>query len=169
MQKYIAITKLKFLILSFLLSGIIFSGYSNSFQPGDSILNTHRTLTAEELIRGERLFYGLVYPDNRAVNCAACHNTRVSDTLNWNPDAVEISKKYLDKTAAELSRVLLKPSGEKMREVHKDIQMSPEDIVMVKGYMDELAHMGLKRNKPVIQICSYSSLLPFCCCFLLLI
>ncbi|MBI5009093.1 MAG: hypothetical protein HZB98_05480, partial [Bacteroidia bacterium] len=64
---------------------------------------------AEELIRGERLFYGLVYKDNKTASCASCHNTIVSDELNWNPDAIEISRKYAGKSAGELGRVLLKP------------------------------------------------------------
>ena len=60
-------------------------------QPDDSVRNKQRTLSAEELIRGERLFYGLAYLENKSINCAGCHNTRFSDTLNWNPDALEIS------------------------------------------------------------------------------
>ena len=57
----------------------------------DSVLFNKRNFKAEELIRGERLFYGLAYLKNVSVNCAACHNTSVTDTLNWNPDAIEIS------------------------------------------------------------------------------
>ncbi|MFW5821692.1 MAG: hypothetical protein ACOCWA_10395, partial [Bacteroidota bacterium] len=53
-------------------------------------------LSAEYTIRGERLFYGLVYQGEKSVNCAGCHNVRLnlSDTVNWNPDAYEISLKY---------------------------------------------------------------------------
>jgi hypothetical protein len=45
---------------------------------------------------------------------------------------------------------LLKPVGKKMAEVHKDIKLSPEDVIMIKGYMDRLVDSGLKQNKPVI-------------------
>jgi hypothetical protein len=116
----------------------------------DSILDVHRTLKAEELIRGERIFYGLAYGKSESVDCSSCHNTRESDSLNWNPDAYQISIKYLDKTARDLSRALLSPTGEKMAEVHKGVHLSPEDIVMVKGYMDEFTGIGIKPNKPVI-------------------
>jgi hypothetical protein len=116
----------------------------------DSILYKQRIFKAEELVRGERLFYGLVYLNNESVNCAECHNTRVADTLNWNPDALEISKKYLNKSARDLSRVLLKPVGEKMSQVHKNIHLTPEDIVLVKAYMDKFTVIGLKPDKPVI-------------------
>ncbi len=67
----------------------------------DSVLSRPRTYRAEELTRGERLFYGLAYPKDRAISCVSCHNTRQLDTLNWNPDALEISVKYLNKNAAE--------------------------------------------------------------------
>jgi hypothetical protein len=116
----------------------------------DSVLYKKRTFNAEELIRGERLFYGLAYLKNESVNCAGCHNTLVSDTLNWSPDALEISKKYLNKNARDLSRVLLKPVGQKMAQVHKEIALTPEDIVLVKAYMDKFADIGLKQSKPVI-------------------
>jgi cytochrome c553 len=116
----------------------------------DSVLYAQRIFKPEELIRGERLFYGLAYLKNESVNCADCHNTRVTDTLNWNPDALEISKKYLHKSARDLSRVLLKPVGQKMSQVHKGIHLTPEDIVLVKAYMDKYVEIGLKQNKPVI-------------------
>jgi hypothetical protein len=119
-------------------------------QSPDSLLDIQRNLKAEELVRGERLFYGLAYPKDQSVNCAVCHNTSVTDTLNWNPDASEISNKYLHKSARDLSNVLLKPVGLKMAQVHKNINLTPEDIVLVKAYMDKFVNIGLRPNKPVI-------------------
>lgn len=133
-------------------------------QNPDSIFNVKRTITAEDLIRGERLFFGLIYLDNKAVDCANCHNVRVSDTLNWNPDAAEISSKYRDKSAKDLSIVLLKPVGKKLAEVHKDFILSPEDIIMIKAYMDRVLVSGIKQNKPVI-----TNLLLFIIAFVLLL
>ncbi len=105
---------------------------------------------SEELIRGQRLFYGLVYPDNKAMNCAACHNTAVTDTLNWNPDAVEISGKYKNKSVDDLTEILLSPTGKKMAQVHRDFRFTPEEIMLIKGYMDELAGTGLTQRKPPV-------------------
>jgi cytochrome c553 len=121
-----------------------------SVPPADSVLDRQKNFKAEELIRGERLFYGLAYLKNESVNCAGCHNTRVSDTLNWSPDALEISYKYLNKSARDLSRVILKPVGKKMTEAHKGIHLTPEDIVLVKAYMDKFVNIGLKPDKPVV-------------------
>ena len=140
----------RYSLLTLLFSYAFLSCYSNLTQASDSSLNIKDTINAEQLIRGERLFYGLVYLENKTINCAGCHNTRFSDTLNWNPDAIEISQKYLDKSVNDLSRVLLKPSGEKMAQAHKGFQFTPEDVTLIKAYMDKLTVIGLKQNKPVI-------------------
>jgi cytochrome c553 len=116
----------------------------------DSAIYKRTNFSTEELIRGERLFFGLVYLGDKSVNCASCHNTNVSDTLNWNPDALEISIKYLAKSSKDLSRVLLKPVGPKMKLVHKGFQLTAEDIVLIKAYMNKFVTIGLKQNKPVI-------------------
>ncbi|MGD0753992.1 MAG: cytochrome c3 family protein [Bacteroidales bacterium] len=166
MNSYSPTGKFKYLLTVIFLSSFVAPGYSILFkltdtvkiqvkdtikqQVSDSGLYKLRTFKAEDLIRGERLFYGLAYLKNESVNCAGCHNTSVTDTLNWNPDALEISKKYLHKSAHDLSRVLLKPLGQKMAQVHKDIHLTPEDIVLVKAYMDKFVDIGLKQNKPVI-------------------
>jgi cytochrome c553 len=150
MRKYFPINIFKYLLFTLILLFTQISVHSAIFQEEDSLIYRHNTLNAEELIRGERLFFGLVYMGNKSLNCASCHNTRESDTLNWNPDAVEISLKYKDKSAEDLSKVLLKPVGQKMSQVHSGFQISPEDIVMIKAYMDQLADIGLIKNKPVI-------------------
>ena len=88
--------RFKYLLLVFFLSAFSVSARSNIIQAEDTVFNKSRVFKAEELIRGERLFYGLVYQANKSVNCAGCHNTKVVDELNWNPDALEISNKYLE-------------------------------------------------------------------------
>lgn len=86
------------------------------------------------------------------MNCASCHNTsaETSDTMNWNPDALEISLKYLRKSPEDLSKVLLKPTGKKMAAAHARFQLSPEEVILLKGYMDNLTETGLKKEKPII-------------------
>ena len=48
----------------------------------------------EGLMRGERLFYGLIDDKFEERACADCHNTVEIDTFNWNPNAWEIAHKY---------------------------------------------------------------------------
>ena len=150
MCNFLDIKKVKYLLAVLFLTFVIIPVRANIIQDADSVFTKDRTLKAEDLIRGERLFFGLVYLENKSVNCAACHNVRESDTLNWNPDALEISKKYQSKSAGDLNTVLLKPAGKKLAEVHKEFKLSPEDVIMIKGYMDRLVDSGLKQNKPVI-------------------
>ncbi len=142
----------RYLFITTFLLFVIIPSYSSTIQPQDSIINSQRASASEDLIRGERLFNGLVYRENKAMNCVSCHNTitSVSDTINWNPDAVEISRKYLSKSVADLSNILLSPSGQKMAQVHKDFQLTPEEIMLIKAYMDTLPEIGLKQNRPVI-------------------
>jgi cytochrome c553 len=150
MYKFLKIKKIIQVILPVFLSIIVIPSYSNTIQPKDSVVVKPEPLNAESLIRGERLFYGLVYQDSKSINCAGCHNTRESDTLNWNPDALEISKKYFGKSTADLSRVLLKPAGQKLQQVHKGFQLTNEDILLIKAYMDKFVTIGLKKNNPVV-------------------
>lgn len=147
MDKKIFIKSL-FLIILFplLLSANILASEEPGENEGD-----HHGIGAEQLIRGERLFFGLVYQGEKSINCAACHNTRFSDTINWNPDAFEISVKYASLSAEDLGSVLLKPRGMKLSEVHKDFDLTEEDITMIKAYMDVIAENGLVQPKPVIN------------------
>jgi hypothetical protein len=134
---------------------VIFSMFSpmtfSSSNAEDDHVAGDSKLSAEEIIRGERLFYGLIDKGKGAVNCAGCHNTVYIDSFNWNPDAHEIAIKYLHKSADDLSRALLNPGGQKMAEVHEKTDLSEEDIIMIKGFMDELAVRGLIPPKPVIN------------------
>jgi hypothetical protein len=137
--------------LTLLLSSVFIPSFADKIQSGDSLNKSVLLSESEQLIRGERLFYGLVYTENKQMNCAGCHNTRFSDTLNWNPDAVEISEKYLAKNINDLQKVLLKPTGEKMAQVHSGFTLTPEDVGEIKVYMDRLTTAGLKQSKPVIS------------------
>ena len=122
------------------------------------------SLTASELIRGERLFYGLVYTKLKSVNCASCHYTTETDTINWNPSAYDISLKYQSKTVANLKSVLLKPRGNKMAQVHSGFDLSDADIVMLKSYMDGFVKSGMKEAKPI-----FTSLILFVFAIILII
>lgn len=135
-------------IISFLfLLSFVIPLQANPVQPQDSASRKPGIFSDEEIIRGERLFHGLVYLENKAMNCSGCHNIRYSDTLNWNPDAIEISRKYLHLSADDLGKVLLSPSGKKMAQVHNGFKLSTEEVTLIKAYMDELSHEELVPRK----------------------
>lgn len=143
-RSYISVLFISFLFISNLFS---------AEQPDSHHDSDSHKMTAEEIVRGERLFYGLVYMGDKSVSCASCHNVRFnnSDSINWNPDAYEISKKYASLEASELESVLLNPRGTRLSQVHENIDLSPEDIAMIKSYMDTVAEKGLIMPKPVIN------------------
>lgn len=139
-------------ILSIILFFILINPSLSAFSiQQDSTLD--RELSHEDLVRGQRLFHGLVYRDRPQMNCSGCHSTFTAIhfyTVNWNPDALDISLKYADRSADDLSRVLLKPAGEKMSQAHAGFNLTPEEIMLIKGFMDRFPETGLKDKKPVI-------------------
>ncbi|HYW94835.1 MAG TPA: hypothetical protein VE870_04555, partial [Bacteroidales bacterium] len=134
-------------LISFLPQGSLY-GQAETKDSLDVMLDN---LKPAELTRGERLFYGLVYNDDKSVNCAGCHNTVFVDTFNWNPSAEDIALKYKDRPVKDLVRVLLKPRGKKLSETHNSIDLTPEDIVMIKGFMDDFSKEGITAPKPVFN------------------
>ncbi|HEX3009488.1 MAG TPA: hypothetical protein VHO90_17920, partial [Bacteroidales bacterium] len=78
----------------------------------------------------------------KVVNCASCHNLGQLDTLNWNPSAVDISKKYQHKDFASFKAVLMQPSGKVMGKVHENIDLTDQQLHQIKSYMDEIAVRG---------------------------
>ena len=71
MCNFLNIKKVKYLLAVLFLTFVIIPVRANIIQDADSVFNKDRTLKAEDLIRGERLFFGLVYLENKSVNCAS--------------------------------------------------------------------------------------------------
>ena len=59
--------------------------------PSARKVNMIPVIASEGLMRGERLFYGLIDGKFESKACADCHNTIEIDTFNWNPNAWEIA------------------------------------------------------------------------------
>ena len=66
---------------------------------------------SEDLMRGQRLFHGLVDGKFEAQACADCHNTVEIDTFNWNPNAWEIAHQYKSRSIEDFTKAVLNPSG----------------------------------------------------------
>jgi len=98
--------------------------------------------------QGERYFKGLLPKASKSPSCVSCHYYKTSDTINWNPAALEISKIYFEKTAEDLEEVLLSPFGKVMSVAHANIDVPQDQIVYVKAYMDSLAEKGVPKEKP---------------------
>jgi len=105
----------------------------------------------EGLMRGERLFYGLIDGKFDSKACADCHNTIEIDTFNWNPNAWEIAMQYRDKSQAEFEQAVLNPQGVTMGEMHKTFSLNESDVDLIKMFLDDFAEKGLQKQKPVIN------------------
>ncbi|WP_319499766.1 cytochrome c3 family protein [uncultured Draconibacterium sp.] len=102
----------------------------------------------EDVKRGERFFKGLLPFDREYSSCVSCHNLNRVDTLNWNPSAMDIAIKYVDKDFESFQASVMNPVGIKMEASHVNFDISEEDLKTVKVYLDNLAHTGVPPAKP---------------------
>lgn len=104
----------------------------------------------ENLSRGERFFKGLLPVHRKFKACETCHNIQHSDTLNWNPSAMDIALKYKGKDFAAFQAAVMQPNGIKMAQVHKDFEIEANDLKTVKIYLDNLATTGPPSVGPTV-------------------
>lgn len=94
----------------------------------------------DEYLRGERLFYGLIPLEaGGSFNCTECHNTVISDTLNWNPSAFDLAKAFMEPKGMNIYQVMGQPVSSKMEEAHKGIKMSEQEVYYVAAYLSHLS------------------------------
>ena len=105
----------------------------------------------DEITRGERFFKGLLPFERKGPSCVSCHNIKQLDTLNWNPSAMDIAKKYATKDVAALQQVVFQPVGKKMEASHQKFDLQEDDLKYVKSYLDDLAANGHPVTKPSID------------------
>ncbi|HEC43991.1 MAG TPA: hypothetical protein ENI20_14305 [Bacteroides sp.] len=105
----------------------------------------------ENLKLGSRLFFGLTGSSDSPVNCASCHNTKALDTLNWNPSAVEIAFSAAGLDSAAYANMLLFPVGKRLSEAHAGIELTAQEILLIRQYLAELGPKGLVAQKPDIR------------------
>jgi len=107
--------------------------------------------TTEGLMRGERLFYGLIDGKFTSKVCADCHNTVEIDTFNWNPNAWEIAHKFKDKSLEEFQKAVLNPTSKTMSVMHQTFNLNESDVALIKLFLDDFEEHGLEKKKPVIN------------------
>ena len=83
--------------------------------------------------------------------CVSCHNLKQTDTLNWNPSAMDIALKYASMDTAAFKNAVMEPSGKVMSASHQNFDISDEDLLYVKAYLDHLAIKGPSPEKPSIN------------------
>lgn len=102
----------------------------------------------DEVKRGERFFKGLLPFDRKGESCVSCHLLKQVDTLNWNPSAMDIARKFADMDFALFQAAVMQPSGKKMEASHQNFNLKEEDLHALKVYLDNLSHTGTAPLKP---------------------
>ncbi|MFH0757171.1 MAG: cytochrome c3 family protein [Bacteroidota bacterium] len=105
----------------------------------------------EALMRGERLFYGLIKGKFESLACADCHNTVEIDTFNWNPNAWEIAHRYKMESVETFQKAVLTPGSMTMSAMHSTFQLTEGDVELIKMFLDDFEGHGLEKEKPVIN------------------
>ena len=107
--------------------------------------------SVEGLMRGERLFYGLIDGKFESKACADCHNTVEIDTFNWNPNAWEIAHQYKERSLEEFTKAVLNPSSKTMSTMHQTFNLDAGDVELIKLFLDDFEEHGLTKRKPIIN------------------
>ncbi|MDD2306243.1 MAG: cytochrome c3 family protein [Prolixibacteraceae bacterium] len=131
----------------FLFSGSLVNAQSSD-EEEDSATEIH---SHNDIQRGERFFKGLLPKDRKFESCESCHILSKSDTMNWNPSAMDIATKYAGKDFADFQSAVMQPNGTKMEASHKDFKIEDEDLKKVKLYLDELAKTGPPAAGPTVN------------------
>lgn len=136
------------LFLSFFLSFGIPLIANSSEEEIEEAIDNHAN---EDIKRGERFFKGLLPTKREFESCVSCHNLYHSDTLNWNPSAMDIAVKFAGKDFAEFQTAVMQPTGIKVEASHKDFKIEEEDLKKVKLYLDDFALTGPPSAGPTIN------------------
>ncbi|HOI88580.1 MAG TPA: c-type cytochrome [Lentimicrobium sp.] len=95
--------------------------------------------TEKEIMRGERMFYGLIPLENGGTTaCNSCHVTQKTDTLNWNPSAHELAKSFMEEDGMDLYASLADPQSAAMQKAHGEYKLSGEEMYYIAAYFSNL-------------------------------
>ena len=102
----------------------------------------------DEILRGERLFSGVIpFEKGSTISCVSCHAIVATDTLNFNPSAVDLAKAWQEPNGTNLYQVLSNPTSAKMTEVHKGLQLSDKEIYDISAFLSKVGKDGMTWEK----------------------
>lgn len=102
----------------------------------------------DDILRGERLFSGAIpFEKGTTLNCVSCHAIIATDSLNFNPSAVDIAKAWQEPNGTNLYQVLSEPTSTKMSEVHKGLQLSDKEIYDISAFLSKMSKEGMTWEK----------------------
>ena len=141
-----------FIFLLFLSIFLIFGSPVKAQTSDDEDESAEESHLHNDIQRGERFFKGLLPKDRKFDACVSCHILSAhSDTINWNPSAIDIAKKFAGKDFSDFQNAVMQPNGKKMEAAHKNFTIEDADLQKVKIYLDDLAVKGPPSVGPTIN------------------
>jgi hypothetical protein len=124
-----------------LFTGILFTPYAYSAEDASD----KEGYSELDIMKGERLFKGLLPFSSGFNDCASCHYTKTSDTINWNPSAVDLARTWKEKGGTYLEDVLENPpSG---MSDHENVELTEKEVEHIKAYFTKLDKTGMEQHK----------------------
>jgi hypothetical protein len=71
--------------------------------------------------------------------------------MNWSPSAVEIAHSTRNMDSATFAGILLNPQGKSLSVAHEGIEMTGQEIALIRLYLEEVEEIGLKPKKTDIS------------------
>lgn len=111
-------------------------------------VNKKEGFSQTEILRGERLFYGLIpFEQGGTTACVSCHNTITSDTLNWNPSAKDLAASFMAKEGMNIYKSMGEPSSEVMGKSHGEYKLTEQEVFYIASYLSELNEKSVVVHK----------------------
>lgn len=98
--------------------------------------------TRTELRKGERLFKGLLPFRSGLHDCASCHYTSRTDTLNWNPSAYDLAVLWKEEEGYSISEKLAMPVGMRMMTDHAGMSITPLEERQLEAWFEKVIDKG---------------------------
>ena len=101
-----------------------------------------------EVLRGERMFYGLISFENGGKTaCNSCHNTVTSDTLNWNPSAADLAQSFMDANGMNIYASMAEPESDVMTKAHAEYKLTDQEVYNIAAYLSEFDQKGMEKHR----------------------
>ncbi len=123
--------------------------YIETYKPAEAIkvsvdITKKDGFWRDDILRGERLFSGVIpFEKGTTLNCVSCHAVIATDSLNFNPSAIDLAKAWQEPNGINLYQVLREPTSSKMAEVHKGLQISDKEIYDISAYLSKVSKEGM--------------------------
>lgn len=111
-------------------------------------INKKTGFTEDEILRGERMFHGLIPFENGGTSsCFSCHYTKNTDSLNWNPSAHDLAVAFMEKDGMNMYVSMMEPTSAVMEKSHKEYKLTEQEIYNMAAYLSEFSQQETKPIK----------------------